>query len=146
MLVFPKMHQAVISTRTRILQDQLFKKDVEVLKTLPNLDNLRVSVIKGGRYLCVRKLFEVLNMALNKMLDESSSKRTCRCDSMVNVHERGDLDYLPLRDEFRRMLSGNRFDCTRRLCPFFEVCPYYVQRENAKEFRYSYHESFIPVQ
>ena len=128
-----KMHQAVISTRTRILQDQLFKKDVEVLKTLPNLDNLRVSVIKGReRYLCVRKLFEVLNMALNKMLDESLSKELAGVILWSMFTREGDLDYLPLGDELRRMLSGNRFDCTRRLCPFFEVCPYYVQRENAK--------------
>ncbi|HNU24132.1 MAG TPA: ATP-dependent DNA helicase, partial [Mesotoga sp.] len=127
------MNQAVVSTRTRILQDQLFKKDVEVLRTFPNLDDLRVSVMKGReRYLCVRKLFEVVTLALNKMLDEEMSKELSGILIWSMITCEGDLDTLPLKEEMRRMISGNRFDCTRRLCPFFEICPYYVQRENAK--------------
>ncbi len=126
------MNQAVVSTRTRSFKIAV-KKDVEVQRTFPNLDDLRVSVMKGReRYLCVRKLFEVVTLALNKMLDEEMSKELSGILIWSMITCEGDLDTLPLKEEMRRMISGNRFDCTRRLCPFFEICPYYVQRENAK--------------
>jgi len=60
-----KGEQIVVSTRTRMLQDQLARKDVAIVKKLPNLEELRVWTLKGReRYFCLKKYFEELEYAV----------------------------------------------------------------------------------
>ncbi len=126
-------NQAVVSTRTRILQDQLIKKDIPIIKKLPNLKDLRTSSLKGReRYLCVRKLYDNLQMSLNGFTTEAATKEIFGVLLWSMLTEDGDIDSISLADSARRSLTGNRFDCTRRLCQYYEICPYYINRENSR--------------
>lgn len=126
-------NQAVVATRTRVLQDQLVKKDLPVIKQLPNLKDLRSVSLKGReRYLCLRKLYENIRIVSNGMLARDTAWEIFGVILWSILTPDGDLDSLALEDDTRMTLAGNRFDCTRRLCPLYDACPYYVARDNAR--------------
>ncbi len=53
--------RVIISTRTKTLQDQIYKKEVPFLRNITGLD-FRATLLKGrSNYLCVRKWKEVVN-------------------------------------------------------------------------------------
>lgn len=123
--------QIVVSTRTRMLQDQLARKDVAIIKKLPNLEELRVWTLKGReRYFCLKKYFEELEYAV------ASGKSKDRTELFGVLlwsikTSSGDLDELYLKEENRSKFTATRFECIKRLCPFFNRCPYYNSRDNA---------------
>lgn len=96
----------IISTHTKVLQDQLFTKEIPHLKEIINPD-LRVALLKGKRnYVCLDK-FDKLGDDLSQMLErslyefgKSGVKYTSRLGylllaSWVLETKRGDWDEIP---------------------------------------------------
>ncbi|AKI98271.1 hypothetical protein IX53_05020 [Kosmotoga pacifica] len=122
--------RAVISTKTRTLQDQLLRKDIPILKELPGLETLVATVLKGReRYLCPKKFVELLEVST--YTENSVSKILLGILIWSMLTESGDLDEILLPTELRKELGADRYSCTTQLCPFFERCPYFNARENA---------------
>ncbi len=127
-----KNKKAIISTRTRTLQDQLINNDVKILKNLPDLEKLNTTVLKGReRYICTKKLFEELQ--LSKNMRSKEEKMTFLGVALWSfLTETGDLDELPMKHIYRDRLITDRFTCLRKYCSFYDNCPYYNARTNAK--------------
>ncbi|MFO7882377.1 MAG: ATP-dependent DNA helicase [Kosmotogaceae bacterium] len=127
-----KNKKAIISTRTRTLQDQLINNDVRILKNLPDLEQLNVTVLKGReRYLCTKKLFEELQLSEN-MRSKEEKLTFLGVAFWSFLTETGDLDELSIKHSYRDRLITDRFTCLRKFCAFYDKCPYYSARTNAK--------------
>ncbi|MCD6159204.1 MAG: ATP-dependent DNA helicase [Kosmotoga sp.] len=121
---------AVISTKTRTLQDQLLRKDIPVLKQLPGLQSLTATVLKGReRYICLKKFMELLEAS--SYIDNNISKILLGILFWSILTETGDLDEILIPSQLRKELGADKYSCNRQLCPFYERCPYFIARENA---------------
>ncbi len=124
--------KAVISTKTKILQDQLLDKDVKILRKLPSLTQLRVSVIKGREsYFCLENFFDFLDMVVdeNPELLQSTDFLKILLWSMRTTT--GDLD--EINTSLKKFFKSNRYECKGMFCIYNKKCPYFVARENAKK-------------
>ncbi|MGC9383537.1 MAG: ATP-dependent DNA helicase [Kosmotogaceae bacterium] len=127
-----KNQKAIVSTRTRTLQDQLINNDVKILKNLPDLEQLNVTVLKGReRYLCTKKLFEELQLSEN-MRSKEEKITFLGVAFWSFLTKTGDLDELSIKPLYRGRLITDRFTCLRKFCTFYDRCPYYNARANAK--------------
>ncbi|HAA84902.1 MAG TPA: ATP-dependent DNA helicase [Kosmotogaceae bacterium] len=125
--------RAVVSTRTRTLQDQLMQKDVQIMRKLPELDDTRICSLKGReRYLCPSRLIHFMNSMLHQSPIEERSKEALALLLWSLVTPDADLDRMRVTEGIRNAVSSNRFDCLSRLCADRTRCPYYIARENAK--------------
>ncbi len=127
-----KNEKAIISTRTRTLQDQLINNDVKILKNLPDLERLKVIVLKGReRYICTKKLFEELQLS-NSMRTKEERMTFLGVALWSILTDTGDLDEISIKPMYRERLITDRFACLRKFCAFYDRCPYYITRANAK--------------
>ncbi len=131
--VVSSKRRAVVSTRTRTLQDQLMQKDVQIMRNLPELKEVRVTSLKGReRYLCPNKLLGHAHIAL---LDNSMNPYAKEMLALVlwSISTRdGDLDRIRISQETRSSVSASRFECGSRSCGDRGRCPYYRARENSR--------------
>ncbi len=122
---------AVISTKTKILQDQLIKKDVKLIKKLPNLSGINVSVIKGREsYFCMEKFFNFLDIVIdeNPQLLQNLDFLKILLWSMRT--KTGDLDEID--SDFKSFFKSNRYECKGMFCLYNKKCPYTTVRNNVK--------------
>lgn len=125
----------VISTYTKVLQDQLLHKDLPLLREMLGFSRLRAVVLKGRRnYLCPRRLEEVLVRGPRDLDELRVLGRV-----LVWLHEggAGDRDDLTLhsRDEWVwRQLNAEDQGCTARTCQqrMHGLCPFYRARQAAQ--------------
>lgn len=132
LLSLGKGERAVVATRTRALQEQLWQHDLPFLLRELSL-SLPVALLKGREnYVCLRRLEEArLRLYPDSLLREllSWAERT----------QRGELDELVglwRHSEGRRLLSEVRdvpFRCGGPACPFFHQCPSRQARERARQ-------------
>ena len=126
--------RAVVSTRTRTLQDQLMHKDVQIMRKLPELSNTRTCSLKGReRYLCPSRLVHFTNSMLRQPAFGTRSREGLALLLWSLVTPDADLDRIRVTEATRKAVSSNRFDCVSRLCVDRTRCPYYIARENAKK-------------
>ncbi|MBC7098007.1 ATP-dependent DNA helicase [Candidatus Bipolaricaulota bacterium] len=131
LLALEKGERAVVATRTRALQEQLWEHDLPVILEELSL-NLPVALLKGREnYLCLRRLEEArLRLRWGPFLEELLS--------WAEQTRTGDLDELvgPWRHpEGRGLLSEVRdtpLGCVGVACPFFGRCPSRRARERAR--------------
>ena len=124
--------RAVVATRTRALQEQLWCHDLPTALRALGLD-LPVALLKGREnYLCLRRL-EELRLRLVPEADPGP------LFSWAAHTTTGDLDELPelaATPEGRRLLAGVRdvpLACSGPACPFFRTCPSRRAREAARK-------------
>lgn len=132
----------VISTSTKVLQDQLWQKDVPAILAATHQESLRVVLVKGrNNYLSVRRASEYLNDVKNDKVQFDSAEVA---ESAVPLLEK------PLRDdgawdgefsnfeevipsEIRLEIESTDKDCHGESCSCFSRCPYYAARERRKK-------------
>ena len=124
--------RAVVATRTRALQEQLWRRDLPTLLQELSL-SLPVALLKGREnYLCLRRLEEArlrlqAEEFLGPLLSWAGRTRT------------GDLEEVEGlwgHPEGRRLISEVRdvpWRCGGTACPFFRKCPSRRARERARE-------------
>jgi len=137
----------VISTANVALQDQIFSKDLPLLKKI--IPDLRFTAAFGrGRYVCPRNLTalassEATQQDLLAFLDDeltpNSKEEQQRCAKL-----KADLDsyrWDGLRDHtdqniddgLWRRLSTDKASCLNRNCHYYRECPFYVARREVQE-------------
>jgi DNA polymerase III epsilon subunit family exonuclease len=124
----------ILSTNTKNLQAQLFEKDIPKVKEALGL-NFEAAIIKGrGNYLCLRKLFYVLEMA-DRELDRDERMQMVTLLSWAIRTQTGDVAECVLtgRPDFGALWAKLRTlgdECTGRGCKSFQRC--FLRKARAK--------------
>jgi ATP-dependent DNA helicase DinG len=136
-LLWSKWHQqqAVVSTHTIHLQDQLFHKDIPMLQAaLPF--SFTAARLKGrSNYLCLRK-FE---QSLEETGEGASHELRLTKAQMVTwltQTETGDVEEVslpPAGEVLWQQVKSDANSCLHRNCPWFTRCYYFQAKERAKD-------------
>ncbi len=124
----------VISTRTKLLQDQLLGKDIPAAAALLGYPELRALSIKGrANYVCGRRFQRVLAEGGEpRIFPEdrlayaalSACARTRRHGEVGTVPAALLLRFPPLRDLLRRAVAARAEQCSREQCAREPGCPF----------------------
>ncbi len=129
------IHEAVVvSTRTKLLQDQLLGKDIPAAAAMLGYPGLRALSIKGrANYVCLRRLEQVLAEGREPSIfaeDRFAYAALSACARTRSWGEVGALPsallfrYPPLRDLLRRSVAARAELCSREQCASERSCPF----------------------
>ncbi len=132
--------RVVISTRTRQLQEQLYRRDLPYL-TGALIPSLRVAMLKGREnYLCLRRWRGLLRETCSG-LPGGSQRALALLVRWIADTQTGDIEenHAFLADPEARALWQHLCDspyaCTGRFCPFAEDCFSVLARRRARKAR-----------
>lgn len=124
----------LISTRTKLLQDQLLAKDIPAAAGMLGHPRLRALSIKGrANYVCLRRCRQVLAEGSEPGLfaeDRLAFASLATCAQLRPHGEVGTLPgallamFPPLRDLRRRAVAARAEHCTREQCASTRGCPF----------------------
>ena len=128
----------VISTRTKLLQDQLLRKDISAAaRFLGHPDLLALSIKGRANYVCERRLARVMEEGreIGVFPDERMAYAVLFACARTRAHaEIGDLPaallrrYPRLRDLRTRSVAGRADHCSRENCAKTPDCPFGARR------------------
>lgn len=126
--------QLVISTGTKNLQDQLFKRDLpRILKILQI--NPKIALLKGrNNYLCLYRLENTL--ASGRLPDPKAVKHlgvVNRWRNKTLSGDLGDLSVLPEKSSIIPLVTSTAENCLSQDCPFIDECYLSAARERARK-------------
>lgn len=137
----------VIATATVALQEQVVQKDIPEIQKHSGLEFKAVLAKGRGRYLCLQRLEQTIQMQEGAVTALSLFEETMAADEaalqlyneMLDQFGRGewtgDRDQWPDRleeDQWRPVTSTHR-ECLNRRCPHFQNCPFYEARKDLEE-------------
>jgi ATP-dependent DNA helicase DinG len=124
----------VISTRTKLLQDQLLLKDIAAAARFLGYPELRALSIKGrANYVCERRLEGVLAEGREPSIFESDRMAYAVMMACARTRPHGEVGtlpaallrrYPPLRDLRRRSVAARAQQCSREECARQRDCPF----------------------
>ncbi len=116
----------VISTRTKLLQDQLMDKDIAAAARFLGYPELRAISIKGrANYACARRLQTALAEGREQSIFPEDRLAYAVLDACAHTRPHGEIDgvpaatlrrYPPLRGLIRRSVASRAEQCTRDQC------------------------------
>jgi ATP-dependent DNA helicase DinG len=123
----------VISTRTKLLQDQLVGRDIGAAARFLGYPQLRALAIKGrANYACQRRLDVVLAEGRERNLFPEDRAAYAVLEACAQTRSHGEIGtvpsallrrYGPLRDLLRRSVAARAEQCTREQCAKERACP-----------------------
>lgn len=123
----------VISTRTKLLQDQLLGKDIGAAARFLGYPELRALSIKGrANYVCARRLEFVLAEGRDPQLFPERRVAHAVLDACARTRPWGEIGSVPaallrrypaLRELLRRSVAARAEQCTREQCAAERWCP-----------------------
>ena len=117
--------RVVISTATRALQEQLWKKDIPLVKGLFD-GKLKPAVLKGREnYLCLRKFEEVLNAPANLLLPDERDSFMAIVPWVFST-ETGDVNECNSFSQVRNRVLWSKISSSAKSC-LGEKCPHYIK-------------------
>lgn len=137
----------VVSTANVALQDQIFSKDLPLLRKI--IPDLRFTAAFGrGRYVCPRNLAALASSEpsqqdllafLDDELTPNNQEEQKRCAKL-----KADLDSYKwdglrdhtdqsIEDDLWRRLSTDKASCLNRNCHYYRECPFFVARREIQE-------------
>jgi ATP-dependent DNA helicase DinG len=125
----------IISTGTRTLQDQLFRRDVPLLAKALGLP-VKIALLKGrANYLCRHRL-ELATQQGSLLGDERTAVRVlARISRWAATTKAGDLSELtdlPEQSSVWPNITSTRENCLGQECPQFSRCHVFEARRNAQ--------------
>jgi ATP-dependent DNA helicase DinG len=128
-------HSVIISTGTRTLQDQLFRRDVPLLARALGLP-AKIALLKGrANYLCRHRL-ELATQQGSLLGDERAAARMLgRISRWAATTKAGDLSELtdlPEQSPVWPQVTSTRENCLGQECPQFSRCHVFEARRNAQ--------------
>lgn len=114
--------RVVISTATKALQDQIYQKDLPLLRELLSL-NFRAVYMKGREnYLCLRRLQKALERPyLESLADGALVREVVQWAKVTNTGDRAELA-LPEEFPLWKEICSNRDRCQGAGCPYLKEC------------------------
>jgi ATP-dependent DNA helicase DinG len=123
----------VVSTRTKVLQDQLLRQDIPAAASLLGYPDLQALSIKGrANYLCQRRTQQVLAEGRQLGIDPRDQLAYAALAACARLRAHGEVGTLPgallgrfpaLRDLRRRAVAPRADHCTREQCAAEPACP-----------------------
>lgn len=131
--------KTLVSTGTRNLQDQLFKRDLPTLRSLVGRD-LSIALLKGrANYVCPYRL-ERAEASHATAAGSSYNQKDWRVIRQVRefsqAQEEGDLDNFPggeIHPAIRAQVTSNADNCLGQECPNLDECPLFQARRRAQQ-------------
>ena len=124
----------VISTRTKLLQDQLLEKDIAAAARFLGWPGLRAFSMKGrANYACARRLDRVLEEGREARIFAEERMSYAALEACAHIRPHGDLRAIPsalllrfrfLRDLIQRSVTTRSEQCTREQCASRPDCPF----------------------
>src|SRR5262249_11189066 len=129
----------VVSTRTKLLQDQLLGKDIPAAAAVLGYPQLRALAIKGrANYLCARRFEQVRAEGREPRIFAADRLAYAALAACARTRRHGEVGTLPavllhrfpaLRDLLRRSVAQRAEQCTREQCARERSCPFGRQRQ-----------------
>ena len=115
--------KVVISTGTKNLQEQLFRKDIPFLEECLGRP-IRACYMKGrSNYLCRQKLYDIADQPLLRGLEEMDQYARIReWEKETEMGDRAELGELPDNSTLWPRVDARREACTGQKCAQFERC------------------------
>ncbi|MEZ4292365.1 MAG: helicase C-terminal domain-containing protein [Myxococcota bacterium] len=124
----------VISTRTKLLQDQLLRKDIAAAARFLGHPDLRALSIKGrANYVCERRLGAVLAEARDPALLDEMRDDYAQLEACARLRPQGEVGTVPaallrryprLRELLRSSVATRADQCSREQCAHERRCPF----------------------
>ncbi|HJO23853.1 MAG: helicase C-terminal domain-containing protein [Myxococcota bacterium] len=124
----------VVSTRTKLLQDQLLSKDIPAAAAMLGYPELRALSIKGrANYACERRLGATLAEGQELRIFAEDRLAYAALAACARTRPHGEIGTLPgallfrfpvLRDLRRRAVAARAEQCTREQCAHERGCPF----------------------
>ncbi|UCE86179.1 MAG: hypothetical protein JSU66_00050 [Deltaproteobacteria bacterium] len=124
----------VISTRTKLLQDQLLSKDIAAAARFLGYPDLLALSIKGrANYICARRLEDVLGEGREPSIFPQDRLAYAALLACARIRPHGEVGALPaafvrrvpaLRDLIRRSVAARAEQCSREQCAAERDCPF----------------------
>ncbi len=127
-------HKVVISTGTRNLQDQLFHRDLPLVRRAL-ASPLKVALLKGrANYLCLYRLENALLDPRGRSPEVSSQLHRVQTWSLhTNDGDLAGLAELPEDAPVRALVTSTADNCLGTECPAFDRCHLVAARRRAQE-------------
>ena len=117
--------RTIVSTNTINLQEQLVRKDLEIVSDILG-ERLKWALVKGrGNYISIRRARLAAESAPTLFPDDRSDELQALVDWADSTEDgsRGDLPFAPGRQVWEEVRSETDA-CLRAKCPFFQQCHY----------------------
>jgi ATP-dependent DNA helicase DinG len=125
----------IISTGTRTLQDQLFRRDVPLLARALGLP-AKIALLKGrANYLCRHRLELASGQGSLPMGDRGAARTLAQISRWAATTKAGDLSELtdlPEQSSLWPQITSTRENCLGSECPQFSRCHVFEARRNAQ--------------
>lgn len=124
--------RVVISTGTRNLQDQIFRKDIPILRDRLGLE-VTAAYLKGrDNYLCLHRLGEFRRQPLFPEREEARAFQTVlEWAGTTGTGDRAELESVPEELGFWRDVNARAETCLGRKCPEYDDCFLVRMRQEA---------------
>ncbi len=124
----------VVSTHTINLQEQLFHKDIPLLKKILPF-SFSATILKGrNNYLCLRK-FEQAAGSIEDERNKESITNLSQMLTWVYQTNTGDVEEINLpftAKELWNQVKSDKDSCLNRACPWFKMCFYHRAKQKAQ--------------
>jgi len=124
----------LLSTRTKILQDQLLRKDIAAAARFLGYPDLRALSIKGrANYVCERRLAAALGAALDPVTTDEMRTDFAMLEACARLRPNGEVGTVPaallrrhpgLRELLRASVAVRADQCSREQCARERRCPF----------------------
>ena len=123
--------QVIISTAGKTLQDQLFNKDVSLLKKALSRP-IEACVIKGrSNYICLQRLEAALRMDSLPEVDSGTKlQKLLRFSKTSQTGDISEVEGLSEKDPIIPLVTSTVENCAGRKCKFYDEC--FVNRARAR--------------
>jgi len=130
----------VLSTRTKLLQDQLLRKDIAAAARFLGYPELRALSIKGrANYICERRLSATLAEARDPALMDDLHADYAQLEACARIRPHGEVGTVPaallrrhprLRELLRASVAARAEQCSREQCAYERGCPFGRHRKS----------------
>jgi ATP-dependent DNA helicase DinG len=126
--------RVVISTGTKNLQEQLFYKDIPLVRQALGVP-FTACLMKGrGNYLCLARFAQFQAQPSFRFFEEATYLETFQRWSLVTgTGDRAEIPGVPEKLEFWKGISARSENCTGKECPDFDRCWVTRLRQRAME-------------
>ena len=117
--------RTIVSTNTINLQEQLVRKDLEIVSEVLG-ERLKWALVKGrGNYISIRRAHLAAESAPSLFPDDRSEELAALVEWAETTEDGslGDLSFAPAREVWEEVRSETDA-CLRAKCPFFQQCHY----------------------
>lgn len=124
----------ILSTRTKLLQDQLLSKDIAAAARFLGYPDLRALSIKGrANYVCERRLATTLGEAQDPVLLDDLKMDYALLEACARIRPHGEVGTVPtalvrrhpkLRELLRASVAARAEQCSREQCSHEKRCPF----------------------